>query len=431
MADKDILDVKRKMMKLWKDTFHDSDAYISLIFDNYFNPEYVEYHEENGQIISALMGIPYNFGNENCVIKGIYLCGLATKEEHRHKGIMNELIKKINQKALEENCVISFLIPASELLRVYYHNRGYVNGMYRVEERYTDVHDFDKDCQAILMNEDEKIKSQKTKYYDSIKVEKYSENNVYNLNEISEYIQKKEHKNKSFLSLLHSHKDIEILFKENNISGGEIVIATSADNRVLGLAFLTFDERKRLTIPKMFYDDQYVYYKLLDKAKKLHSESPISILRFPEEINRQVLWSKVYGAPDPEGMASGGAYGVAERVYDVSSHAQPYGMVKILNIYEILKILAEDRTDAEFSILVKDNIKSTGNGELFKIKGGEIKTEVIPEENIKRLTNSRNLTVISKHDLQEILFRKKDSNSLIMEAFGIPRISLNMALMLD
>ena len=59
----DTQDLKDKMMKLWKTTFHDSDEYISLIFDNYFNTEYLEYYEENGKLISALLGVPYFFGS--------------------------------------------------------------------------------------------------------------------------------------------------------------------------------------------------------------------------------------------------------------------------------------------------------------------------------------------------------------------------------
>lgn len=57
--DKDLLKVQ--MMKLWKETFHDSDYYISLVFDTYFFPEFVAYRESNGRLLSAMLAIPYNF----------------------------------------------------------------------------------------------------------------------------------------------------------------------------------------------------------------------------------------------------------------------------------------------------------------------------------------------------------------------------------
>ena len=33
------LDLKRKLTGLWKDTFHDSDEYIRLWFDKYYDPQ--------------------------------------------------------------------------------------------------------------------------------------------------------------------------------------------------------------------------------------------------------------------------------------------------------------------------------------------------------------------------------------------------------
>lgn len=149
-------ELRKNMMKLWKDTFHDSDKYISLVFDNYFNPDFIEYHEENGKLISALLGIPYYFNNGKEKIKGMYLCGLATLEEYRHRGIMNNLIEKINDKAPQNGFAFSFLIPSSDMLRMYYISKGYFNAMYVVEDRYTNVHNFDKDYRAILNKEDRK-----------------------------------------------------------------------------------------------------------------------------------------------------------------------------------------------------------------------------------------------------------------------------------
>lgn len=56
------IDIKRKMSALWKDTFHESDAYVNLLFDRYFNSEWVEFEAEGSEIIGALMGVPYEFG---------------------------------------------------------------------------------------------------------------------------------------------------------------------------------------------------------------------------------------------------------------------------------------------------------------------------------------------------------------------------------
>lgn len=426
-----ITDIKSKMMKLWKDTFHDSDAYITLIFEEYFNPKYIEYHEENGQIISGLIGIPYFFGNKNNKIKGLYLCGLATKEEYRHKGIMNNLMNKINDKAKNEGFALSFLIPSSDILRIYYQDKGYVNAMYRVEERYTDIHNFHNDCVQNINREEDRLRNIKLKYFDNLitdVLERFDDDYVI---KISQYIQKKEQENQLFNSLLHSSKDTIIIIKENFISGGEIIFAKNENGDIKGIAFITFDGRKRITIPKIYYDDQCVFFKLLDKAKKMHPESSMSVLRYPEETNRHALWAKIYGPSNPEGGMLGGAYGVTERVYDVSLHSQPYGMAKILNIDEILIFLAKYRNDVKFSIIIKQD-NPEDKTVLYKIETGKVLTSIIEGNQIKELKQSfPTITMLSHRNLSEILFRKKDGNNLIMEAFGIPRLAMNMALLLD
>ena len=55
-------ELKNKFKALWKDTFRDSDAYVSLVFDSYFNPDLVAYEEMSGDIVAALLGVPYEFG---------------------------------------------------------------------------------------------------------------------------------------------------------------------------------------------------------------------------------------------------------------------------------------------------------------------------------------------------------------------------------
>ncbi len=426
----EILDLKDKMKKLWKDTFHDSDAYISLIFDNYFDPDFVEYYEENGKLVSALMGIPYKFGNGKNSFTGLYLCGLATLEEYRHRGIMNTLIEKINLTAKEKGFAISFLIPASDMLRIYYQGKGFVNGMYRVEERYTDIHDFDKDSLLLIDKEEERIRHIRLKQYENIEITKSGDFDDDLRDSVIKYIVNYESSPHQFLSLIHSENDVKAMLSENILSGGEVMVARNTDGIVIGVVFITFDDRRRIIIPKIYYDDKYVYYKLLSKVKSVYSDSPMSIMRFPEETDRHALWSKVYGAANPDGGMLGGAYGVAERVYNAGMHSQPYGMVRILNLHEILKFMANDRADAKYSILVKEDYKGE-NGILFRVGNGNVKETALSGEDFDQARRNPKITVLTMRDLSEIIFRRKDGNSLIMEAFGIPRLAVNMALLLD
>lgn len=423
-------ELRKEMMDLWKNTFHDSDAYINLVFDTYFNIEYIEYYEENGKLISALLGIPYYFGNGKNRIQGLYLCGLATLSEYRHKGIMGKLISNICEKAQEKGLSFAFLIPASDMLRIYYSSKGFENAMYVVEDRYTDIHNFDKDYRSILNREDERIRIIKTKYYENLHAEILSEDNQDVIENIVDFIKKSEWCDNNYSTLMHDEKDCLAIIKENHISGGNILTCRNTDGAITGVLFSTFDDRKRITIPKIFYKDNCSYFKLLDKIKQLYPDSSMSVICFPEETERRALWSPAYKASASDSSVPGGAYGVAERVYDVNRHARPYGMLKVLDYREILKFLANDRSDCKFSILVKEVINEK-TALKCDVKDGNTIFSEVPTEDITSFTNNPNITILSKRDLSEILFRKKDSNSLIMEALGIPRLSLNMALLLD
>lgn len=132
--------IKRDMMELWKETFHDSSRYIQLVFDTYFTPEriIVRYHEN--RIIASLLSVPYEFqilakNGEKRLFRGLYLCGLATRQEFRRQGIMSEMMLEAERKARENGYDFTFLIPADSHLREYYRRKGYINSSFRSIER--------------------------------------------------------------------------------------------------------------------------------------------------------------------------------------------------------------------------------------------------------------------------------------------------------
>lgn len=422
----DSIELKDKMMKLWKKIFHDSDAYISLVFDNYFNEDNVEYYEEDGKLVSALLGIPYNFSNGKKKIRGLYLCGLATDATFRHRGIMHNLIEKANLKAKENGFAFTFLIPANDSLINYYSARGYNKAMYRVEDRYTEIHDFKKDYLSSISKEDERIYKLKEKYYNSLSTQLLQSDSENCIIEIINYIEKSEKSVTEYTTILHTAKDIRNIIKDNKISNGEIAICRNSEGEMVGVAFITFDDRKRIIIPKIFYDDNSILYRLLEFIKNKYSQCALSMYCYPEQTDRRALWMKNYGAANPDGVP-GGAYGVAERVYNVSSHAITYGMIRVLDIREILIFLANGRSDLNFSILVKEDSDKN-----FLLKCNVINGESqFAEEDESKLKQSKNLSALKQKELLELIFRKKDSNNIIMEAFGIPRLPINMSLLLD
>ena len=230
-------DVREQMIELWEKTFHDSKEYISLVFDTYFNEKYIAYHEHEEKIVSSLLGVPYEFGYGSQKLKGLYLCGLATEEKFRHKGLMSDLLEEINNR-VSEDFDFTFLIPSSDLNADYYRRRGYFNSFFRLEERYTSIHDFKNDFILSLNESDKRLRELKLNLFNSLRIIRYEQSSEINSQDIINFIQNREKKPKSIVNLCHSQIDLEAVIKENMISGQSILISLDSDNNITGVAFI-------------------------------------------------------------------------------------------------------------------------------------------------------------------------------------------------
>ncbi len=130
---KDNIDIKkarRDMMELWKDTFHDSSRYIDIVFDAYFQPENAFTFYDGEKLVASLLGVEYQFQSQDekgeiQLLKGLYLCGLATLPSYRRRGIMSQLMREAEKSAKDRGFDLTFLIPADSHLREYYEKKGY------------------------------------------------------------------------------------------------------------------------------------------------------------------------------------------------------------------------------------------------------------------------------------------------------------------
>lgn len=416
-------ELKEGMRKLWKETFKDSDRYLDIVFDGNFDPELTEYVVENGKIVSMMTGVPYVFTSRGEKLKGLYLCGLATTPSLRGKGMMTELLKRMETKARNMGFSFLFLIPATPELRIYYGARGFTNAFYNVESRYTSIHDFNKEIENIIEGE-ERLDDAKKQMIMSINVEKLDPSDEKECENVSTYINTKEMGENRFLGIVHSKTDINKVIIDNSISGGEIYYTKNTSGNITGIAFIIPYSKESIKVQKIYSNDTINSLKLLSKIKEIYAEKSLIITQYPEESTRKVIWSEVYGAPNPDGIPGAGAYGIAERVYDVSHHSIPFGMAKILDETKILQYVSRRDKNNSFSVILDNGaevcLKYVG-------KNGFITKSSIPRESSECQTHG----VFSLKDLSEILFRKVDSSRLILEAFGLPRLGLNMALMLE
>lgn len=462
--------LKTEMMKLWKKTFHDSDDYIHLVFDNYFAPEFVEYEEVDGYLIAAMLAVPYTFympchldsdsdglkfnydlerklernelnalsvsegaktsdatdAHDACVsgeptqhdsIKALYLCGLSTVEEHRGRGIMSRMIERMNERAAQRGYAFTFLIPASDGLRKYYSDRGYISAFSKYLYNYSSAHDFynevknyidrlnKKSVDYLIFNIaffDKKItnKSENNSdisrlaksMFDELQISTISNTDYCNLKnialnlygetgnkcgnydneklnnifaEIVEYICSLSLNpccNNHKLRLLHSKKDISLFLLEAIQSGGEIVYAIY-NNSVCGVSIIELSEDAgTVVVKKVFSRSKISYYKILEFIKNMYSDKSMQICMYSHPHNPDSLWSPYYIEPSStEGLVE-----PYEEAFSPAKLRSPYGMLRVANLFQLLKLLWIRSGRSKFSILVNvDSLQYLGLNDAF------------------------------------------------------------------
>lgn len=387
-------DLKRKMIALWKESFHDSEDYINLIFDRYFDPEFVESETAGPEIISAVMGIPYDFGGEECRIRGLFLCGMATKQRYRGQGIMGNLLEKINRKATEKGFAFTFLIPIGERSHRYFFHQGYVDAFYRCEENYTSLHNFAVEYESVLELQKGKVADLKRHHFEVLEgadVQNDTPDEV--LENIKNLLHEREN-DQSDMEVLHSREQLSDVIEMNRLKGGKIYYVSGPQDAISAVAFTRLVDRSRVEIERMVSKDDCSTYRLLDFIKKNEPDAGIKIFIDPKTSDRKNL-------------------------------AKTHGMARILNLCEILKFPAAGHGDLKYSILVNEH---PGLVERYDIKGGQVNHKSIRTDSEDYDPTK---TVMSLRDISCVLFRRPDTGVLLVEAFGMPSLGGYVSLMAE
>ena len=311
-------------MRLWKENFHDSDEYINLVFDSYFSPEMVEYEERDGKIVSALLAVPYSFGNSRYNICGLYLCGLSTDTDYRRKGIMGAVLERFIKRIDRSKYAFTFLIPADSGLQKYYHDRGFVNAFYRMPLRYVSAHNFRREFQNSISEDHDELIKAKIRYFDSLKLCKIEPNSDSKLlDKICIFINVQESKRVD-MQLLHSEKDIHTAIDECTISGGSVYALENDKEELTAVAFFYIDDKeKNLSIYYFLNEDAESGSRLLDEIKRSYPDYSMTLWRYPVKSEATGLWQPFYGAALPEAPLAG-AVGESLKDYYPVSHSEVY-----------------------------------------------------------------------------------------------------------
>ncbi|MCM1075537.1 MAG: GNAT family N-acetyltransferase [Ruminococcus sp.] len=447
---------KEEMMRLWKDTFHDSDKYINLVFDNYYHEDKCFVSEMNDKIVSGMLCVPYKLGlsiNKNnqlddrknlksinvdnnkdiLFLRSIYQCGLATVPYLRHRGLMSKLINSANCNLHENNFAISFLIPSDGEKRLFYHKFGYRNISYLNIERYTSLHTFKNGIYII----DNTISNQL-----KIKLNKGKKYNIYIVADCKkEYFEwyKILSNNMSGCRVLHTFEDFRILIEENIISGGKILFLTANDNKPLAMLFCSNIEEDETTVQLLVSESEESELILLQTLKSLVPECASLIVRkyclSSHSENTHQIYQPFGVVPSMVGESS--AVEPFTSVVESEELRKPYAMAKILNVGEVLRFVAKMYPNSEFTILIRHDEFAENEG-LYMVTGGRMEFTSLKDlsPNCYKAVIEKTISKVEWYDtsvpeLAAILFRNAPEQTVAEQVITIPRLPVNIALMLD
>lgn len=273
----DIKELRHQMEQLWKATFGDSDAYVKLVFNNYFSPENVEYIEEKGELVSMMLAVPYKIEGNGVRLQGEYLCGLATRPDCRKRGLMSQLIRRRNDYAASKGVDLSLLIPSGEGLRAYYKSLGYDDVVRRPISNYTAPHDFERECRLYLAEHaDHRVATLKSKYYKTLKGECVKVFDDHLVSELADFCRKCESEYEK-LTLRHEIEDFKAAIAENGISGGQIHIVRNNEGVLTACAFVQKGEENNVDVIALYSSDLSSRFKVLDSVKRTNPDSGVCI----------------------------------------------------------------------------------------------------------------------------------------------------------
>ncbi|MEE0883604.1 MAG: GNAT family N-acetyltransferase [Faecalimonas sp.] len=175
--------------KLWEEIFTEDtpeflDYYYSIKIKN--NEIYVI--EDDGEIVSMLHLNPYEMRIGDKLFQTYYIVAVATKESHRKRGLMRQLLNYVLQVMTDREELFTFLMPADEAIYkpfgfefVYEQNRENVPGKKCEDSTLEVVEASTEHCQMIanfanqMLQEYDVVTWRDSKYYETLLLELASE----------------------------------------------------------------------------------------------------------------------------------------------------------------------------------------------------------------------------------------------------------------
>ena len=248
---------KQQIIDLWRKSFDDSEAFISLFFDRIYQDENALTIEKDGKVISALQLLPYTMTYLGEEISVSYIYGACTLPSERGKGLMRKLIQDAFRIMKIRSVALTVIVPADPWLFDYYRNLG-----------YTEAFDF----------------SEATYFRPDVPVDEPTVTvvppEIPSVEDLYGFFDRKLRERSC--CLLHTHDDFINILRDVQLSGGQVLTALDIHEKPVGMAFLypTEKENNFVYIREILYDSENIRELLLQEAT-LQNNVKKAIYRLP------------------------------------------------------------------------------------------------------------------------------------------------------
>ena len=240
------------MMRLWQDTFGDSDAFVRLFFTRVYRPQNALTTCRDGRLAAMLHIVPYRLRVGRRTLPAAYICGVSTRPEARGQGLMTALMRRALRTMRRRGFALTTLIPAEPWLFDVYARSGYVHPIQTCDERIATA-------DLPLAPPDVRIAPcTDTRFYAAFdRLER-----------------------RRPCAILHTARDFDTIRLDCESDGGSVLVAL-ADGRPVGFLFEAPEEGGAVRVKELLAEDADTETALLRAAALRHAATHLRVRRPP------------------------------------------------------------------------------------------------------------------------------------------------------
>lgn len=241
------------MMRLWQDTFGDSDAFVRLFFTRVYRPQNALTLSRDGRLAAMLHLVPYALRVGHRTLPAAYICGVSTRPEARGQGLMTALMHRALRTMRRRGFALTTLIPAEPWLFDVYARSGYVHPIQTCDEQISTA-------DLPLAPPDVRIAPcTDARFYAAFdRLER-----------------------RRPCAILHTARDFDTIRLDCESDGGRVLVAL-ADGRPAGFLFEAPEEGGVVRVKELLAEDADTETALLRAAATRHGATQLRIRRPPQ-----------------------------------------------------------------------------------------------------------------------------------------------------